>query len=164
MLRDRLKAMDYRVLVIAASDLFDRAEMAAKLKRLARWLMLGNDHAEQLAADPSWFQPPEVAGTGGDDPPAGDPWSEALALLDARWRPLAEGLRHRGLPPPEIDFDVAVRGFTTGEVATMAWPTDAGAVLLHDRPVGDASTRVVVSVPDAPADDVARRLRAMLEG
>ncbi|MCE7937239.1 MAG: DUF1998 domain-containing protein [Chloroflexi bacterium CFX6] len=163
-LRDRLKAMDYRVLVIAASDLFDRAEMAAKLKRLARWLMLGNGHAEQLAADPSWFQPPEVAGTGGDDPPAGDPWSEALALLDARWRPLAEGLRHRGLPPPEIDFDVAVRGFTTGEVATMAWPTDAGAVLLHDRPVGDASTRVVVSVPDAPADDVARRLRAMLEG
>ena len=56
-IREQLRAEEYEVVVIPASHLFDRAQMAQHLGRIARFL-LGKQQAKLIKADTSWFVEP----------------------------------------------------------------------------------------------------------
>ena len=79
-------------------------------------------------------------------------WAEAMALADAELRPAMEAWADRGVPPPDVGFELVD---SAGEViaeAELAWEAERGAVLLAGRdrqPFAEAGWRTfAASEPD----------------
>ena len=91
--------------------------------------------------------------------PVETPWTSTLDLLDARWRPLAEGLRTHGVrEPDEVEFDLMTRGRVIDTRAVLAWRLPGEAIVaLIDTPT-TCDARCVVATPDTPAETVASAL------
>jgi len=83
-IREQLRAQDYDVFEIAASDLFDREKMRNVFFRLGR-ILLGRAEAKRLREDPDWFQPPIVDAQADAHPEDAEPQAQggATASVEA---------------------------------------------------------------------------------
>ena len=57
-------------------------------------------------------------------------WAEAVSLADPRLHSTMEALAAKGIPPPEVGFELAGPGGEVVAEAELAWETERGAVLL----------------------------------
>jgi hypothetical protein len=124
-IREELRARDYAVIEIAASDLADRAAMARKFRQLGN-LLRGRDAAEALTSNTAWFDAATAAHQSGHPPPPSvqDDWNETRTLLDDEaHRALLDAVRGAGLPmPDQVDWDVPnAAGRASGTRAVLAW-------------------------------------------
>jgi hypothetical protein len=160
-IREELRARDYAVIEIAASDLSDRAAMARKFRQLGN-LLLGREGAEALANNTSWFDAATVAHQSSHPPPPSvhDDWNETRDLLDdEQHRGLLDAIREAGFPmPDQVDWDVPnAAGRASGARAVLAWTRSTPFVaLVLEKLDFEAPGQVVV------ADDVASRTVAAL--
>jgi hypothetical protein len=120
-----LRARDYAVIEIAASDLTDRAAMARKFRQLGN-LLRGREAAEALASNTAWFDAATAAHQSDQPPPPSvrDDWNETRSLLDdEEHRTLLDAVRAAGLPmPDQVDWDVPnAVGRASGARAILAW-------------------------------------------
>jgi hypothetical protein len=60
-IRETLRSKNYEVIVVAATQLYDRAAMVGHFHRIAR-ILIGRDRAREVRDDPSWFVEPNEAG------------------------------------------------------------------------------------------------------
>jgi hypothetical protein len=163
-IREELRARDYAVIEIAASDLVDRAAMARKFRQLGN-LLRGRDAAEALASNTSWFDAATAAHQSDHPPPQSvrDDWSETRSLLDEEeHRTLLDAVRAAGFPmPDQVDWDIPnAAGRASGARAVLAWTrsTPFVAVVSENLEFG-APGRVVVHVE---TDETVAALRAHL--
>lgn len=144
-IRERLRSMEppWRVVGLTVDDL--RAGLPALRDLFGEFdpIVLPDDDTPIVAA------------------PVAAPWTDALALLDARWHRLAEALRDRGVrEPDEFELDLLAKGRVIATQAVMAWRREDGSfVALVPSPVL-CDTRCVVATPDDDADAVAKMLSA----
>jgi hypothetical protein len=148
-IREELRARDYAVIEIAASDLVDRAAMARKFRQLGN-LLRGRDAAEALATNTSWFDAATAAHQS-EHPPAplvGDDWDETRSMLDDQaHRVLLDAVRAAGLPmPDQVDWDVPnAAGRASGDRAVLAWTrTSPFVAVVMEKLAFDAPGRIVI--------------------
>lgn len=184
-IRTALRAADYDVLSIPASDLFDRGAMAKHFRSLARRILdrpSGDrirDEAERWfapTAPPAHEAPPEVPAVSRVTPAAAPPtlvaeeqarWDELLSDVPPELRSLVEALRAASVEPPDLyDEDIRVGGRVVSYArATFAWRREQALVgLVADgrAPPDDAEGSYVVHRPGQPPSDVIDDLRALL--
>lgn len=164
-IREELRARDYAVIEIAASDLVDRAAMARKFRQLGN-LLRGRDAAEALANNTSWFDAATAAHQSDHPPPLSvvDDWDETRSLLDEEaHRVLLDAVRSAGLPlPDQVDWDLPnSSGRASGARAILAWTGSSPFVaVVAEKLEFEAPGRVVVH---GDADATIAALVACLE-
>ena len=165
-IREELRARDYAVIEIAASDLSDRAAMARKFRQLGN-LLRGRDAAEGIASDTSWFDAAAAAHESEHPPPPSvrDNWEETRGLLDEEAdRRLLDAVRLAGLPmPDQVDWDVPnANGRASGIRAVLAWTRTSRFIVVVAAALDfEAPGNVVVHTE---SEETVRALRAYLEG
>lgn len=82
--------------------------------------------------------PGPEAETGLAPPPPGEGWEESIGLAAPGLRPLLAELSERGMPVPEVGFELAGDGGAVVAEAELAWPDRRIAVLLPE-PGGSAA-------------------------
>jgi len=60
-IRETLRSRQYEVIVITATQLYDRAAMVGHFQRIAR-ILIGRDRAREVRDDPSWYVDPDTSG------------------------------------------------------------------------------------------------------
>ncbi len=71
-------------------------------------------------------------------------WAEAISLADPKVHPTMEELAAKGIPPPEVGFELAGPEGEVVAEAELAWETERGAVLLApeaQQPFAEAGWR-----------------------
>jgi ATP-dependent helicase YprA (DUF1998 family) len=139
-LREELRARDYAVIEIAASDLSDRAAMARKFRQLGN-LLRGRDAGQAIADDTSWFDAAAAAHASEHPPPPStrDDWQETRDLLDDEAHKLVlDAVRAGGLPmPDQVDWDLPnASGRASGVRAVLAWTRASRFVVVVPAAVG----------------------------
>jgi len=163
-IREELRARDYAVIEIAASDLVDRAAMARKFRHLGN-LLRGRDAAEALASNTSWFDAATAAHQSDHPAPPSvrDDWNETRTLLDdEEHRVLLDAVREAGFPmPDQVDWDLPnAAGRASGTRAVLAWTrTSPFLAVVLKRLDFEAPGRVVVH---ADTRETVAALRAYL--
>jgi len=154
-MREQLRSMRYQVIEIPFGHLTDRAQMGRHFFSIGR-LLLDKAQARSIRDNSAWFDAPAH-----EPEAAADPWEEILSLLDAKWHPLANGLRTSGLPAPkDVDWDILMDGRVSGQKAVMIWDAPEGTVLLieENTPLPNG-TRHVAATTDADPSRVAADIR-----
>jgi len=113
-IREQLRADDYEVIEIAASDLYDRAKMARHFHKLGR-LLLGRSEARRVRDNTEWFtSPDDIDGTGEGPGPKAE-------VLPFRAVDGAENERYRTCVPL-LSLKAAAGGFgDTIQVEAEEW-------------------------------------------
>ena len=158
-MREQLRSMRYQVIEIPFGHLTDRAQMGRHFFSIGR-LLLDKAQARSIRDNSAWFDAPAH-----EPEAAADPWEEILSLLDAKWHPLANGLRTSGLPAPkDVDWDILMDGRVSGQKAVMIWDAPEGTVLLieENTPLPNG-TRHVAATTDADPSRVAADIRDGLD-
>jgi ATP-dependent helicase YprA (DUF1998 family) len=159
--REELRRLDFEVIAIAASELTDKAALVAHFRRIGR-LLLGKQGAARLEQDTGWYSFGNDAVRNDD---VVDAWDEMLGLAREPWRPLLEGLRTAGIPPPhDVDWDLPASGRVSGVQAIAVWNPDGQWVALVDAGIverGDRD-RVLAVNPGVTPADLADELRDRL--
>ncbi len=168
---DELRRRFFEVIEIRSDDLSDIEAMREHFFRLGRAL-LGRDPALLVRDDRSWFTAPDPTAIGravtaspvgvpNDRTVSVDAWPECIALLDPRWRVLAQALQGAGIPSPtDVDWEIPVGGRVADRRAVMVWQEAENHIAL----VGDRATtpaQIAVS-PDSDASALAEILRQKL--
>jgi hypothetical protein len=165
-LREELRARDYAVIEIAASDLADRSAMARKFRQLGN-LLRGREAAEALAANTTWFDAATADHESDHPPPPSQrqDWAETRALLDEEGeRALLDAVRDAGLPvPDQVDWDIPNgQGRASGARAIFAWASNTPFIAVVATKLDFAAPGHVIV--HAAVDETIAALSAHLRG